>query len=449
MKNNILKTLTNNWAFKLLAFVAAFTLWLIVYNMEDPTKTDTMSMQVSIINRDAVAESEKYFEVMEGTGKVTFSVTAPRSVLDKLEETDFTAVADMEYLQISDDGLSGTVPIDIRCIDASYVDQVKLNTTTKTLKVRLENLMTKSFMVNAEVKGEVLKGYALGTVALNGANVLKVSGPESIVSTIDSVVATIDVEGMSANLTDSVVPVLYDAEGKEVNTTRLSLSNGTINISANILKTKDVPVMIKPSGTPANGYTLIGVSYEPEIVTLKGSPSVLNAINSIEIPSELLSVQEATANVEAIIDITEYLPYGAELVNKEDSNIEITVIVGRIHSKRFNISTSNITVTGLPVDMEYRFVHSSVGVTISALEEDLDLLKAANITASVDVKDLPEGQHELKIILDIDGTKYTYEEATVTIQIRGLENQPPSTETGGEANTEGSEEGTSSRRPWN
>ena len=48
MKNNILKTLTNNLGFKILAVFFAFTLWLFVYNLDDPTKTKTLTVNVEI-----------------------------------------------------------------------------------------------------------------------------------------------------------------------------------------------------------------------------------------------------------------------------------------------------------------------------------------------------------------------------------------------------------------
>lgn len=49
-------------------------------------------------------------------------------------------------------------------------------------------------------------------------NILKVTGPESVVNQIDHVEATIDVTGASADLTDSVVPVVYNANGEAVDT---------------------------------------------------------------------------------------------------------------------------------------------------------------------------------------------------------------------------------------
>lgn len=417
MKNNILKTLTNNLGFKVLAVLFAFTLWLIVYNMEDPTKTDTMTLQVSLINKESVESLNKYYEVVEGTGKVTFSVTAPRSILEKLDESDFTAVADMEYLTINEDGISGSVPIDIRCTASNMQDSVKLSTTSKTLRVKLEDLMSKQFIITSKAVGKVLDGHALGSVTVTAPNVLKVSGPESIVKTVASVVATIDVEGMSVTVTDSVVPVLYDADGNEIDTTRLTLSNTTVNVSANILKTKEVPISVKPGGNPANGYVITSITSDPTTIMLKGSASVLNAISAIEIPSELVSVEDASSDVTATIDILEYLPYGAELLEKEDATVNITVGISKIREKVFSVATENIIVTGLPTGTDFRFVHSSVAVTISGLEENISALSGVTLSGSVDVTGLPEGEHQLLLTLDIDGTKYTYKEARVSVII--------------------------------
>ena len=439
MKNSILKALTNNLAFKLLAVMFAFTLWLIVYNMEDPTKTDTMTLQVSLINKESVESLNKYYEVVEGTGKVTFSITAPRSVLEKLDETDFAAVADMEYLTINEDGLTGSVPIEIRCTATNMQDSVKLSSTSKTLRVKLEDLMSKQFIITANAVGEVATGQALGAVTVTAPNVLKVSGPESIVKTVASVVATIDVEDMSMTVTDSVLPVLYDSEGNEIDTTRLTLSNTTVNVSANILKTKEVPIAVKPSGNPAAGYVVTSITSNPTTIVLKGSPSVLNAISAIEIPSELVGVTDANSDVQASIDIVEYLPYGVELLDKADATIDITVGISKIREKVFSVSTDNIIVTGLATGVEFKFVHSSVAVTISGLEEDINALGNATISGSIDVTNLPEGEHQLTLMLDLDGTKYTYNDAKVSVIIGDDPIEWPDTEQPGIEDSENSE----------
>lgn len=439
MKNNVLKALSNNLIFKILAVIFAFTLWLVVYNMEDPTKTDTMTLQVSLINKESVESLNKYFEVTDG-GKVTFSVTAPRSVLDKLDETDFAAVADMEYLTISEDGESGTVPIDIRCISSNMAEAVKLSTTTKTLRVKLEDLMSKQFIITANAVGKVAEGHALGTVSVTAPNVIKISGPESIVKTVASVVATIDVDDMSMTVTDSVVPVLYDSEGNEIDTTRLTLSNTTVNVSANILKTKEVPISLKPSGDTGRGYVVTSIISDPTTILIKGSTAVLNTINVIEIPSELVSVEDAISDVFASIDIAEYLPYGVELVDKNDSTVNITVTIGKIREKVYSVATENIIVTGLPTNTKFKFIHSSIAVRISGLEEDINLLSSDAISGSIDVTGLPDGEHQLTLILDIDGAKYIYNEVKVAVFIGEEPVADPGTENTGTENPNNTED---------
>ena len=113
MAKKILKTLTNNLGFKLLAVFFASVLWLVVYNIDDPTKTKTFTTNVTVENASAVTEMNKCYEVLNGTNTVSCSVTGKRSVLDKLEDTDFTAVADMNRMILDKDGAKASVPVEI------------------------------------------------------------------------------------------------------------------------------------------------------------------------------------------------------------------------------------------------------------------------------------------------------------------------------------------------
>lgn len=420
MKNNILKTLSNNLGFKILAVFFAFTLWLVVYNLEDPTKSKTLMVNVSIENKEAVENMGKYYEVLDGSNKATFTVTAARSVLDKLDESDFTATANMEQIVIDEEAGVGTVPIEIVCTANVNSSSYKLSSTSKNLKVSLEDLMSKQFVVSANATGEVPEGYALGNVEVTAPNVLKVSGPKSIVQTITSVVATIDVDVSGvpdSENTYKATPVLYDKNGKEVDTTRLTLSSSTVTVSAEILNTKEVAIAVKPTGTPADGYTVTAISSDPTTILLKGSKSVLNGINSIEIPDNLISVEGKDKDVKSIIDVSEYIPEGVTLVNPEDSSLEITVSIGKIKERVFSISSENIVVTGLSTHTKLEFDLSTIAVYISGLEEDIASLSNENLSGSIDVTYLPIGIHEVELTVDLDESKYSYLPVKVTVYI--------------------------------
>lgn len=417
MASNILKALSKNLGFKVLAVVFAFTLWIVVYNLEDPIKSKSLTINVSIANREVIEEMGKYYEVQDGTNKVSFSVTAARSILDKLDESDFVATANMEQLVISDDG-TGTVPIEIICTANVNSNSVSMSSTTKTLKVAVEDLMTKQFMVKADTIGSVADGYALGDVTVTAPNVLKVSGPKSMVQQISSAVATIDVSGMSDPWTTyRATPILYDSRGMEIDATRLTLSDTTVNVEAEILSVKEVEIAVQPEGEVADGYMQTEIICNPKTIQLKGNKAVLNTISAVTIPEGIISVENATADVTAAVDISEYLPGGVELMDGQNASVGITVKVAKIKEKVFSVNADNIMVTGLLTNTSVVFELSSSAVTISGLEEDINALSNAVIEGSIDVTGLGLGTHTIEVGLDLDETKYTHSKVEVAIEI--------------------------------
>ena len=416
MGNKILKTLTKNLGFKILAVVFAFILWLVVYNTDDPTVTVSYTTNVTVENASAVTEMNKCYEVLNGTNTVTFAVTAKRSVLNKLEDTDFTAVADMNRMIVNEEGDEANVPIEI--ISKRSNSSLKYNGKNKYLQVSLEDLMKRRFIITADTSGKVADGYALGEVTVTNPNVLNVSGPASIVNKIDSVVATIDVEGMSMNLSDNVIPALYDADGQEIDTTKLKLSNTTVTISAKILSVKEIPLVFSTTGVPYGDYRVVEISSKPETVKVKGSSTILNPLSSLTIPGDVLNVSRAREDITTTIDISEYLPDGVELVNASDATVTVTVRIEAYESKKFNLNTSQITVDGLDTNYDLSFEQSTVAVTVSGLKDNLNVLTVSQLSASIDVTDLGVGTHQVNLELSLDEDNYAYQTITVTVEIK-------------------------------
>lgn len=416
MGNKILKTLTKNLGFKILAVVFAFILWLVVYNTDDPTVTVSYTTNVTVENASAVTEMNKCYEVLNGTNTVTFAVTAKRSVLNKLEDTDFTAVADMNRMIVNEEGDEANVPIEITSKRSN--SSLKYNGKNKYLEVSLEDLMKRRFIITADTSGKVADGYALGEVTVTNPNVLNVSGPASIVNKIDSVVATIDVEGMSMNLSDNVIPALYDADGQEIDTTKLKLSNTTVTISAKILSVKEIPLVFSTTGVPYGDYRVVEISSKPETVKVKGSSTILNPLSSLTIPGDVLNVSRAREDITTTIDISEYLPDGVELVNASDATVTVTVRIEAYESKKFNLNTSQITVDGLDANYDLSFEQSTVAVTVSGLKDNLNVLTVSQLSASIDVTDLGVGTHQVNLELSLDEDNYAYQTITVTVEIK-------------------------------
>lgn len=430
MGNKILKALSKNLGFKLLAVAFAFTLWVMVYNIDDPTKTKSFTVNVTMTNIEVLEDMGKYYEIADETKKVSFSVTAPRSVLDKLDETDFVAEANLQKMTLEEDGKTARVPVEIICTTNANGNSIKITSTSKSVVISLDDLMIKQFVVQATAIGQVKEGYALGKVEVTAPNVLQVSGPKSIVSQITGVVATVDVTGMSTSETSyRATPILLDKDGNEVDTTRLTLSDTTVNVEAEILNTKEVELVVEPAGQVAEGYAVTSVSINPATVSLKGRKSVLNGITNIVIPSEMVSVAGATRDVTVELDVSEYLPEGAELLDPERATVVITVSVGKVITKSFTINTADIMVTGLPNHTNIEYALSNVAVDVTGLESDINALDGTQI-GWIDVTDLGIGTHRVDMTLDLDEDKYTYETIQIIVTISEVEN--PDEDTPGE-----------------
>ena len=106
------------------------------------------------------------------------------------------------------------VPIDVTA--KKYSDQLDITLgTTNTMKIKKDEVVTISVPVNVTAKGDPAEGYAVGRVT-STPNLIKVSGPENLLSSAKEIRATVSVDGISHDVTATDKPVLYDEEGKKV-----------------------------------------------------------------------------------------------------------------------------------------------------------------------------------------------------------------------------------------
>lgn len=409
MLNRIIRRITNNFGLKILAVIFASVLWLVVVNIDDPNTTRTFSASVFIENSDYLSGLGKYYEVINNSNTVTFKVSGKRSYLERMSNADFRAVADLETI----DNLE-RVPIEIMV--QRYSGSVTVINKTYYLELEVEDLISKPFMITVQTDGEVAERHALGETSAS-PTLLRVSGPASVVNTIDKAVATVDVEGMSQDVTDSVIPVLYDKEGNEVDTKELSYNIQNVMVSMQILDTKDVTLNFQTTGTLPDGYEYVGIEYKPQTVSVKGTAAVLNTVNSITVPREVLNLTDATGDIEKDVDISSYLPEGVSLVNSKDAKISVVVKVEKHERRKFEMPTANITVSNLPGRYDVKFSQETVKVEIEGLALELDVLDEKELTGSIDVSGMTEGEHTVNLDLNLDSKFKLVKNVTVTVEI--------------------------------
>ena len=410
MKNKLLKALINNIGLKILAVLFAVILWLVVVNVDNPSQSRSFTVTVQVINEDALLSQGKYYTIPDNANTVTFRVTARRSIMEQLTASDFTATADLNNLEND-----SRIPVEISA--NRYSGSVTISGSTKYLTVEVGERMSSKFIISGETVGEPADGYTVNTVEVS-PNVVTISGPAEEVSNIASIVATCDVSGLSTSISESVVPRVLDANGNEVDTTNMEISEATVNVSVSFLSVKTVPVELESNSALPDGVELEEISITPETVEIVGESAVLNGISSIAIPESVVDLSKITSDFETEVDVSSYLPEGASIRSGTNAKVTITVAVSEEEEKSFDVPTKNLTVDSLAEGLQSQFEEDSVSVKIKGKKSLMEALKEGSIKGSVDASSISEaGTYELEVTFLLDESDYTVSATKITLVV--------------------------------
>lgn len=409
MWDKIKITLFSNMVLKILALLAAIILWILVVNVDDPVKSTTFTAKVQVLSGDVLTKNGQYYEIPSEESTVSFRVSGKRSIIEKMTNADFTATADMNYLNSENQ-----LPIDIE--PTKYTSLVTMPSKSFYLKIAVGNLQTKKFTIKAVTKGTPADGIVIGEVKAE-PKVITVNGPETIVSSIESVKASCDVSKINADVTEAVVPEFYDSKGREVNTSKLTISVSTVDISVDVASSKNVPITVESSGNLPDGLKLKSIVTNPSQLSVQGEADVLNKLTGITIPGSVIDLSGVTDSLDTTVDITSYLPAGVQLLDSTKSQVGIKINVEKSTSKMISVPTANLTVSGLTSGLEAKFTSDKFGINVKGFQEELDALQADKITGSVDATGLAKGLHQVTVTIKLaDGM--TMDPASTEVDIR-------------------------------
>ena len=415
------KSLTNNIGLKLLAFLFAFMLWLLVVNIDDPVDTKTFdSIPVTIEHAEVVTQDQRSYQVLDGTDTVSVTVSATRSVLEKISAENIVATADMRELY-----LESQIRIEIT-IPGYEFESATAN--PRNVQVKIEQNKSDTFPITVTTTGTVRDGYVLGNVQADPERVT-VNGPESVIDRISKVVAQVNVSGLSEDSSIDAVLTYYDSDNNEISAEQLANNLGTTGVKVNVTlyHTARIPVTVDTSGvTAADGYSISEVTWTPEEIQLAGEEEVLDALEGIRIPADAVDITSISQRTEQTVDITPYLPEGTRLVDENGNNILVTARVAREGTKSFDIPVGSITVDNLSDSLTVSGYGSGddLEVHIGGPQEQLNSLQLSDLAVSIDLKDCTKaGDYEVPVTITLpsdaaDCTVETSVTVTVTLQER-------------------------------
>lgn len=410
MANKIRDLFLKNLVFKLLALLFAILLWWMVTSVSDPTQYKSFSVPVTMQNESALTAAGKYYAVLKNSDTISVRVTAKRSVIDRLSSADFTATADLSRIENN-----SQVPVEIKV--NRYANQVSVGAKNYYVDVKVTSAKTAQFTIEAKTTGNLADGYALGEVK-SDPGVVTVSGPEDVVSSIATVEANLDVSKANRKLAKSVALKYLDKTGEAVDTTNLTTSVRSVDVSAEVFATKTVPITVSQSESPANGLNLVSVTVSPQSIQVMGNATELNKVTGITIPASAVNLSKITATSDISVDISSYLPSGIKPVDPNQSKVTVIVTLEGQVTKQFDVPTANLTIQKLPAGYQGKFESQTVTVAVTGSESEINDLRAENITGSVDASGLTEGNHTVRVKLNLKEDMLV-PEATTKLTVSG------------------------------
>ncbi|MCR4990982.1 MAG: hypothetical protein K6A38_08980 [Lachnospiraceae bacterium] len=387
MKNNTVKNflnrLSNNIGLKIVSLIASIFLWAVVTSISDPAVPQSFyNVPVKLLNTDSITSSSRVYEVLDETDVIPrVTIRAPRSVISELDMSDIEATADVNDLSSLD-------TISIKITTKAYQEKIlSISGSIDTVKLKIENKKSKTLAINVATIGEPAEDYIIGDTSIN-QNIVVIQGAESLVDSISSARAEIDVTGLTQSISTNADIKMYDADGEPVDYSKASSNIRSVGVKVGILKTATVPVTFNVDGAAASGYCATGeIGTDRDTAYICGDTSFVDSVTAIDVPKEAVNISDQKSNFITEIDITRYLPAGVSMVNSSDSKYQVTVFIEPETSKHISVSRDDIRVINVPEGYNATVsVDEGSLVEMIGLSEKVSSLNKDSIAPTVDIQ---------------------------------------------------------------
>ncbi len=385
-----MKRLTANWGLKLASLIFAIVVWFLVTNINDPiTSVRYTNIPVTLKNTSLITEQGQVFTVLDNSDTIN-SVTlyAPRSIIDSLSQNNVVATADLQDLSSLN-----TVRIEVNT--NKYNDKIENKVlSSDVVKLSVEKKASKSLALNATTSGALTDGYVIGDVVTD-QNMVRISGPESVVNSIKSASVDVDVTGFTSNIGTDADIVLLDYDGNTVDSSQVDMNIKTVRVNVVIYETKYVPVTYVVRGEAASGYTFTGqIESTPDSVLIAGRSNTIASVSEIKVDDEALDLTGLTGNLTTTIDIGKYLPSGVSFGDGDFSgSASVVVHISPVITKTLDVSVGNISVDGAIDGFNIKVDDSeydTVSITVQGLKETVDAISPVSLRGVVKAEDIAQ-----------------------------------------------------------
>lgn len=379
-----------------LAFFLSVAIWVSTVISNDPNMQEVLTNEIKL---NVIGLADDLVIVSDYPENIDVEILAPQSVWEEVNQNSHLVSSTLDLTSLE----SGVYTLDISVkVDANPAEII--NFYPSTLEVQIENFSTTEWPIKISVRGETALGFEAELPIANVSKALA-SGPDSIISQIDTIVAEIEISGVRESLTQSIALVPYDINGQILDGVEISPKNITIN--QKIIQSggyRDVAVIVETVGEPEKGYRVTNISKFPTTVTLFSSDPVIVAEMPGFVSTIPLDLTDANDDINSLLTLD--LPEGVSLVG-EDQAISVQIGISAIEDTI--MLEVPVEIIGLGSLLSAELSPKIIEVFLSGPLSVLDELLPTDIHIFVNLIDLQIGSFLVEPEEEVIPTRLTLE----------------------------------------
>ena len=429
------KHLSNLWArmraffkrqplLKITSLVLGLLLWAVLIS-QDPELTRQRvfnNVKVNITGADTLRSNGYVMTtVFDTPPTVSFEIEVPQLNYNAVSETNFTVRMDLSGITSAG---KQRVPITISGIGTSRYG-TPYNISPAYIEVQISEYVTRSRVpVNTDIIGTTPEGYWTKDKVTPDPVSLDISGPKEILDTIARVVAPVDLSRFQpAYMTDRISTNIYvvDQDNNVIDSSLLRITRdgvvqNSVVVEQTFYPTREYQLTAAGAliGTPAAGYEIKSVVFEPEMVMAAGALEALRLIDYLFYDNPI-SLEGVTASFKETLRITK--PADIQFISSEV--ISVKVVVGPQIIER-SFQQQPLQVENTPSNCKAQVGVTRVNVTLTGEKLWLRDIRASKVIPYVNLANLGPGEYELPVYVRVEGSEgveYTVRTDIQTVRV--------------------------------
>ena len=323
----------HNILLKIASLLIAISLWSFVVVSENPAKTVKFSGQTVELLGTEQLDARGLMLVVDGDAKVDVSATGKTKDIVNLTAADVHASVDFSDIQEPSTYYmqpSITVP-----------KAESISCKPQRLQFKVEKITTKQVPVRVTTMNDLPSDQRVDKLTPTQSRVT-VRGAESMVSTVEYALLTVDLKEISKNMVQTCKVRLYTADDALLDSPYVSAGEDTMDVTVGLNHVVSVPLSVSLISSSELSKDMVTARVEPETIRVYGTKDVVNSLTNLSLGSiDLAAVkndgEEFTFRIK--------LPTGVKLVDGEPENAKVKLTMKDDVTRTVSVSSISLNDT--------------------------------------------------------------------------------------------------------